>query len=73
MTARNPSFNWYLGKVEATVEDAVAASGGDRALIVGHSAGACACLRCCVMLCKSKPKPKSTHPPDQQTHSTLQF
>ena len=63
MTARNPSFNWYLGKVEGTVEEAVAASGGDRALIVGHSAGACACLRCCVYVPK---KQAPAHRPTNQ-------
>ncbi len=39
MTPRNPSFSWYLDKAVGTVEEAVAGSGGERALIVGHSAG----------------------------------
>lgn len=39
MTPSNPSFRWYLDKTLATVETAVAESGGERALIVGHSAG----------------------------------
>lgn len=40
MTPGNPSFRWYLAKTVATVEQAVEGSGGERALIVGHSAGA---------------------------------
>lgn len=48
MTPRNPSFGWYLNKLENTVEEAVAANGGDRALIVGHSAGTCMCACTCI-------------------------
>ena len=39
MTPNNPSFAWYLEKVVATVEEAVEAEEGNKALIVGHSAG----------------------------------
>lgn len=45
MTPGSPSFRWYLDKTVQTVEQAVEGSGGERALIVGHSAGRCMCAR----------------------------
>lgn len=39
MTPRDPSFAWYLDKVITTVETAVTEAEGNKALLVGHSAG----------------------------------
>ncbi len=39
MTPQNPSFGWYLDKVVSTVEEAVATHDGEKALLIGHSAG----------------------------------